>query len=63
MADSKVCSICNSDMVECSFESVPIFVKNAKQKLYENKSTQIIPYVCTKCGAIVFFAKNPEKLL
>jgi hypothetical protein len=50
-------------MVECSFESVPIFVKNAKQKLYENKSTQIIPYVCTKCGAIVFFAKNPEKLL
>jgi hypothetical protein len=49
-------------MVECSFESVPIFVKCANQKLYENKSTQIILYVCSKCGSIEFFAKNPEKL-
>jgi len=63
MADSRVCSKCNSNMVECSFESVPIFLKCLNPKLYESKSTFIIPYVCTKCGSVEFYAKNPEKLL
>lgn len=63
MADSKVCSSCKSDMVECSFESVPIFVKSPNQKLYESKSTVIVPYVCKNCGRVEFFAKSPDKLI
>lgn len=63
MAELKKCSKCNGEMVQCSFESFPMNVKSISPKLYVNKTTEIIPYVCLNCGFTDFYAKDPNRLL
>lgn len=59
----KRCSKCDNEMVECSFDSYPVIVKSQNQKLYECKSSKVIPYVCVNCGHIEFYANSPQNLV
>lgn len=63
LSDLKRCPKCNSEMAQCVFESIPMNVKSVCQKLYVDKTTEIMPYVCIQCGYTEFYAKYPQKLI
>jgi len=63
LLEIKRCPKCNGEMVECVFEKFPMVVRSLSPKLFENKTTDINPYVCTSCGYTEFYGKNPENLL
>lgn len=63
MLEIKRCPKCNGDMIKCAFEKFPVVVSSQSTKLFENRITDVIPYVCANCGYTELYGKNPRNLL
>lgn len=63
MLEIKRCPKCNGEMIECVFEKFPVVVKGRSPELFENKTTDLIPYVCGSCGYTELYGKDPQNLI
>jgi hypothetical protein len=57
----KICSKCNSVMIESKLDSDPIRVYKADVKPNATTMSNITPYVCTSCGFIDLYVEDAGK--
>jgi hypothetical protein len=60
-----ICPKCNSAQIKCAApadSNVGLQIVVQPIKFLNNKSTWVIPYACSNCGFVEWYAENPEKL-
>jgi hypothetical protein len=58
----KICSKCESVMIESKLDSDPIRIYKADVKPNAKTMSNITPcYVCSNCGFLDFYVEEPEK--
>lgn len=60
-----ICPKCGNKLIKCSAPGDShegIWILAQPIKFLNNKSTYVIPYACTACGYVEWYAVEPEKL-